>query len=237
MVETKDKNKKIKEDITVNLDKKKIRQKQNRQVMFAVIMMISIILITILIPIIKKNFIDKFNYGGFNFQKTMVGQIKFYSTEVPIFDNQGKIIRYSQVYFVNDPRTLEYIDTDLKQITFKKANNTIYISIAGDSPRCENNIVAPVGLKLILKEISGNLKIIGALDDEVLANETKIPFITCENSPYNTVIYLKQGESNQINKTADNCYELVYKDCEILKVTEKFSIEVLKDYIDRFKVK
>jgi len=60
--------------------KKKLTKKemQNRQIMWAVILMISLILIVVAVPLIKKNFIDKFRYINLDFQKTRIQQALFF---------------------------------------------------------------------------------------------------------------------------------------------------------------
>ena len=56
----------------------------------------------------------------------------------------------------------------------------------------------------------------------------------CYDTPLETVVVVTDGETNEINELAPNCYEIKFKECEILKVTERFTLILLEEYAKRF---
>ena len=200
----------------------------------AVILMVSVLLIILIVPFVVKNFINKFEHNGIEFQKTKLGEIIFYSTRIPLSNIQGQAIGTYSINFREDPRELEFIEVIIPDnvIDFAKGK-TVYISLEADVPICEDNLIAVAGLTDFLKSF-GALSVKGAMSNASYANETGFPYVTCKNHPENTVILIKNGEETIIKKTGDNCYELMYKDCEINKVTEKFGLIILKKYMKYF---
>lgn len=226
------------------LKKLRLKQKQNKQIIWALVLMASIILIIFLIPYIKQNFFNKFEYIGLDFYKTKTAtgitgaaatnNIVFYYTEIPLINQYSFPIGDYSIYFRNDPRELENISVDIieKKIEFQK-NNTVYISVQYDAPICDDNIVAVVGLTQFLDKF-GNLKVKGAMNDAIYASNSQLEYVTCKTNPDNTVILLKTGNETIISKTGRNCYELQYKECEINKVTEKFILTIMENYMKSY---
>lgn len=212
----------------------RLKQKQNKQIIWALVLMISIIIIIFLIPYIKQNVFNKFEYIGLDFYKANVEGIVFYFTEIPLINQYNFPIGDYSIYFRNDPRELENISVDIieKKIEFQK-EGIIYISIQYDAPVCEDNIVSVVGLTQFLDRF-GNLKVKGAMNDAVYASNNDLDYITCKTDPNNTVILIKTGNESMISKTGRNCYELQYKDCEISKVSEKFMLTIIENYMKRY---
>ena len=56
----------------------------------------------------------------------------------------------------------------------------------------------------------------------------------CETGHFNTVIVVTEGDQTIINEIQDYCYEIQFKDCEILQATEKFMLIILEEYASRF---
>ena len=205
-----------------------------------------VILIILLTPYVIKNYINKFTYNNLDFYKTKMGEITFYSTVVPVTDRQMTTLSDYPLNFRNDPRKLEKIpykfpladsilndeNNDSSQIIFKKFL-PIYISLQANAPRCEDNMIAVVGFTKFLKEFA-NLTVKAATDNKTYANETGYPYITCNNHPTNTVMHITSGNSTEIIKIDDNCYELIYNNCEITQVTERFMLEILDGYMKEF---
>lgn len=222
-------------------------KKQNKQIIWTVVLMVLVILIILLTPYVMKNYINKFTHINLDFYKTKLGEITFYSTMIPLTNKQMTINSAYPLNLRNDPRKLDSIQYKFpltgevindenndsnSQIIFKKSL-PVYISLQSDSPKCEDNIIAVVSLTQFLKEF-GNFTVNAAMDNKIYANETGYPYITCINRPTNTVIHLTSGNSTEIKKINDNCYELIYNNCEITQVTEKFMLEILKGYMDVF---
>lgn len=223
------------DNIEENKENLGLKKNQNKQIFWAVFLMVLVILIIITTPFIVKNFINKFVYINLDFYKTMMGKITFYSTKVPITDKQMNIIADYDINLRNDPRKLDYIKVNVSEnkVIFKKFM-TVYVSLESNSPRCEDNLISVVGLTQFLKEF-GNFTVKAAMDNKDYANETGYPYVTCSNYPTNTVIHLTSGNSSEIKKINDNCYELTYDNCRITPVTERFMLIILEDYMGYFK--
>lgn len=211
-----------------------LKQKQNRQIIWALVLMASIIIIIFLVPYIKQNVFNKFEYIGLDFYKTKTDNIIFYFTKIPLVNQYAFPIGDYSIYFRNNPKELENISVGIieKKIEFQK-DNIVYISIQYDAPVCDDNIVAVVGLTNFLDKF-GNLKVKGAMNDAVYASNNNLDYITCKTNPNNTVILLKTGNETMISKTGRNCYELQYKECEIDRVTEKFILTIMEEYMKKY---
>jgi len=226
---------KLKQDNNIDKESEKsLKEKQNRQIRWVVILMTSLILIILIVPYVNHYFFNTFTYIDLDFQKTKLGEILFFSSKIPLADINGNVIGSFPINIRSDPRELEYIKVDIPEnmIAFKK-NKPIYISIKSDAPPCEYNAVAVAGLTGFLKDF-GNLEVKGALDNKTFAEENRLAYATCGSHPDNTVIRIVNSNVTEIKKINDNCYELAYKDCEILQVTEKFSLVILEYYMGFF---
>jgi hypothetical protein len=214
--------------------KKSIDKKQSKQVMWAIILMLAIILIVLFVPSIWKNYANKFVYIDLDFQKTQLGKIFFYSTRVPTTDMKGQINGAYAINFRKDPRQLESIPVNLSKgiITFRK-DNTVYISLNPNMKSCEDNTLAFINLAGFLRDFAG-LKIKSAVSDKKYGEENSILYADCKSSQNNTVIFITSGEETKITQTSENCYELTYKNCEVLDVSEKFMVEILDNYMNYF---
>jgi len=211
-------------------------KKHDRQLAWAFILMISIILIVIFGPYAWKSFVNQFVYENINFQKTKLGEIIFYSTKIPLANQQSKITGAYAINFRKDPRGLENIEVNLidDPIRFKK-DYTVYISLDPEMQACEDNSIALINFAGFLRDFGG-LEIKSAVSDFNYSKETDIPYVTCSSRPENTVIYIRSGKETKIEQTNENCYELTYSNCEILGVTEKFVLEILGNYMSYFVV-
>ncbi|MEK6859326.1 MAG: hypothetical protein AABX54_00785 [Nanoarchaeota archaeon] len=237
---------KIQEESSLKENDKK---KQNSQIKIAVILMISIIAVIIIAPFIYGHFFTKFYYINLEFQKTKLGDLKFYSTRIPIADQspaEGQLLdrdKKTAEYFINlraDPRKLDNVKVNLsynntEQLDFMRANE-VYISFDPKMKKCDDNSVALIDLSGFLKEFAG-LKIKSAVSDKNASAELKIPYVTCNKSQYITVINIRSGNETKIQKTGGNCYELTYADCEIIQVTEKFNLILIEQYMKYFEEK
>lgn len=222
------------EEENINEESKK---KQDKQIIWIIIFMGIIIVSFFIVPYFIKNYVNSFEYGGLNFQKTKQGEIFYYSAYVPITDQNYQEIGKYPVNLREDPRKLDYIKSDIlyDELSFAR-QNTVFITVGADSPRCTYNAMAGARLAMFLNGFA-SMNVAGALDNKTLAEETKTPYVTCETNPKNTVILLKYGDETSIRKLKDNCYELKYKGCEILPVTEKFQLMILEGYMNYLKGK
>jgi len=212
------------------------KEKQNRQLIWAIVLMISVLVIVIFVPLIKYQFINKFAFSELEFQKTQAGDIIFYSTRIPVGDMDGSIIGSFFINFRNDPRKLE------EEIVYKETttmplfsrDKTVYISTGEMKRNCQDGTPAVLTLSGFLKQFA-LMDVSGAISNKKIAEENGFPFITCLNSPKNTVINLIEGNETKIVQTSPDCYTLEFKDCEVMKVSEKFILEIIKGYMKGFK--
>jgi len=229
-------------------NKDEIKKKQNKQLIWAIILMVSVIAIIIAVPYLRNNYFNKFNSNGMIFQKTMFnGQIPFYTTKLPLYTESsnsnnsittGLIIKEPQrkqtgSYVLNlrqDPRTLNDIIVDLNiyNITFI-GSKTVYATYNSSDPTCPHNIISAVDLAQFLINF-GALKVDGAVMNKDYADANKISYVTCDSNPGNTVIMTVTGNESRIFKVKENCYELMYANCDIQSVTNKFILIIAEDY-------
>ena len=224
----------IEKEIEDNKKSKKEREKQNKQILWAIVLMLSIIIIVVAVPFITKNFVNKFVYITLDFQKTKLGDLIFYSTRVPIANKQAQITGSYSMNFREDPRKLDHIEVDVpgNAILFKK-DQEVYITLDPEMNVCEDSAIGMINLAGFIKDFAGFNVSSGFIDEEY-ANQSGFDYVTCKNHPNNTIISVSSGNQSQIKKYADRCYELTYADCEINQVSEKFMLLVLEKYMEYF---
>jgi len=221
--------------------KKKNLDKQNRQMKIIIFLMIVTISLITVVPFatnyVVKNYVNKFEFINLDFQKTSVGKLIYYSAEVPVVDEYGQIYKFYTIRFINDPRKIYDLEVDARVqkeggIGFIKRNK-VYISLDPDMNQCPDNGVAMFALANFLAD--SGLTVKSAMTDEQAANETGVPYADCQHSSKNTVIKVSSGDKNFIDQERANCYNLIYKECDTNKVTEKFALQVLEEYMRSFK--
>jgi hypothetical protein len=210
------------------------KKKQSKQILWVVIIMVVLLLIVLGVPYVSGNYFNKFVYLKLDFEKTRLGDIRFYSTRIPVANFNGEVTGTFSMNFRNDPRKLEYIDYDVPEnkIKFKKDNIT-YISFNPDMETCEDSALALITFSNFLRDF-GQLNISSATTYYDFSRDNNLSYRTCENSPDNTVILLDSGDKTEIKKISDKCYSITYNNCEILPATEKFMLIILEDYMTYF---
>lgn len=184
-----------------------------------------IIIIGVVAAFLFKQNSDNFNYNNIEFNKNYLGKVVFYTAKVPIKDTSGNVINNMFIDFRNDPRKISNIELNLDgPIGFTVFKQT-YVSY-GDLNVCEYNGVAASNLALLLINLGINFN--GTLLNKTLAQNSHIGYASCENNPDSTVIEIKNGQKNSINRINKNCYEIISKDCDLLMVMEKFELILLE---------
>ena len=221
-------------------DNQDIEAMQNKQLKWAVFLMASIILIIVIVPFVNTNFINKFDYHGLTFQKTQLGQIEFYSTKFPVVAATGKVTGEYAVNLRNDPREIEDIEVRVgfDDIDFRYYKNEdgsigyypVYISLDPLMEVCEDSSLALLTLSGFLKD--SGLEVGSASMDKEYAAANDVLYKRCEEE--STVILVTQGNENKITEIGETCYEIRFKDCDILKVSERFVLNILEQYGKRF---
>lgn len=226
----------IKED---EFDKRKLEDSQERQMKWALFLMGGLLILIVAVALVNTYYFDKFNYHGLKFQRTQLGEIKFYSTRFPVIAQTGQVIGEYAVNLRNDPRKIEIIpvdveDNEIKFNVIKKNNKSqyapTYISIFPFMDTCEDSGIALLTLSTFLRD--SGLEVSSAVTDKAYANKNNQTHKWCD--PLNTVIVVNSGEENIISEIQPYCYEIKFKDCEILPVSERFILNLLEQYGERF---
>ncbi|HJO14831.1 MAG TPA: hypothetical protein QGG70_02165 [Candidatus Pacearchaeota archaeon] len=222
-------------------DNKDIEAMQNKQLKWAVFLMVGIILIIVVVPFINTNFINKFDYHGLTFQKTQLGQIEFYSTKFPVVTGTGQVTGEYAVNLRNDPRELADIPLEVDddkivfnviKENFKDVYAPTYITINPFMEACDDSGIALLTLSGFIRD-SGP-KVHSAVTDKAYAKDNNLTQKWCYG--LNTVFVITDGEETKISQIQPYCYKLEFKDCEILEVSEKAVLNFLEQYADRFQV-
>ena len=217
-------------------------KKQNNQVKWALFIMVGIVVIVVLVPYIKMNYFDKFNYKGLDFQKTTLGDLVFYSTRFPVVSGTGQVTGSYSVNLRNDPRDLEYIPVNVKDNKIKFARDgmefgNVYISLYPFMEMCEDTGIAMATLSGFLTD--SGLYVQSGVTDNAYARDNNQTHKWC--SPFETVIVVSdrgevftEGNETSISEIGANCYEIKFDNCEVMQASEKFMMVILEEYAERF---
>jgi len=219
-----------KENKEIKVEKKsgETKEKGNNTSLFIVLAIALLIILICVIAVFYRYSSNNFTYAGIEFNKNYMGEIVFYTAKIPVMNNYGIISGYKEIDFRNDPRKLKNINITTNG-NIKFANKDLAYVSYGELKQCGDSSLAATNLGIFMSITDTQYK--GAIDDSDYVNNTNIPYVNCQTHPDNTVILIKSGNETKIIQTAKNCYELVFKECDILKVTEKFEIAILEQYI------
>jgi len=157
-----------------------------------------------------------FNYEGIDFKTVSMGSLVFYEATFPIW-YYGEPVEYSYYLRGNPKKTA-------KEVKLEISGNLNFLPVAIINSSSEFNCNGDGSISV------GNLqKVLEIRGTTLQVNQS----LGCsENSDY-MYLYLTEGEENEIKEISPFCYELRINDCEILKVTERFDLEVLKEIYSR----
>lgn len=215
---------------------KDIKSKQNKQLTFIIILM-AVIFISLFIPSIyksvNKNYLNSFDYNGIKFYKSSVGNLIFYSSDIPLLNQKNETVSTYTTRFKTDPRELAKIPIDKKidrdGLRFVK-NNTVYISINPFMNNCSDNGIALFDFSAFLGD--SGLKVKPSFTNSTYANGSGYPYVDCQHSSKNTVIKIDSGNKTEIIRERANCYKIVYNECEIIPALERFDLGIIEDYMN-----
>lgn len=227
---------------TEEIVSEEVEKLHESQLKWAVILMVGIILVLIVVPFVKINYFDKFDYHGLTFQKTKLGEIEFYSTKFPVVGTTGQVIGEYAVNLRSDPREIESIPVkatfDNIDFRFGKDKNgkivydPTYISLDPEMPICEDSTLAILTLSGFLKD--SGLDVRSASMNKSYAEENNMTYKRCSED--STVIMITPGNENKITEIGEVCYEIRFKDCDILPVSERFVLQLLEQYGEAFQL-
>ncbi len=216
----------------------KVDKKQESQIKWVVFLMIGMLVIVLVVPFFVENFINTFDYNGLEVRKTKVGDLIIYNIGFPVVSGTGQVIGDYSVKLRNDPRELddvEIINVSDGKIEFARHTggfSDVYLSLDTGMKKCEENIVALTALTAFLGD--SGLPVKSAVYNRSYAEENNITFKNCWDSDLDTIIKVRSADRNYIKEAKRNCYEIGFKDCDILKSTERFELLILEEYAERF---
>ena len=203
-------------DITVS-------RKQQKQLL-AVIVTIAVIFIIVFTIYILAQKSRKFEYNGMKFERIMYDQLPLYYTQLNIHRGDGSNVNYN-LYLRNDPRGNNIpVEADIKFLVGKS-----FITVDEGMQDCREASLGLINLASFLTGMGFDVK--GATSSKQVAENTGHPYISCNNSLDNTVISLEIAEEDSVITQVDgnpNCFILKVKDCNVLNITEKFTVEMIK---------
>jgi len=208
--------------------KKNIKQKsmsEDNQFKIIVGIMLGLIFLVVAIFVIS-NLSNEFTYLGLEYERINEGDLILYTSNIVIRLPDGSI-RNSGFYFRNDPRKLKDLDIDgIIDIPIGLIEEDYtYVAVNPNIEGCEDNMLALINLGLYLNSIESNPK--SASTDEEFAEENNFPHITCESETTNPKIIIQKGDENSIELLENECYVLTFNECEITKVTERFTVAAI----------
>lgn len=199
----------------------KKKDASGRQAEVIIGIMAGIILLIIAIMIIS-NLANNFKYLGLDFKRVKEGNLILYTTNINAVKPDGRRVS-TGIYLRNDPRDLSEIPIEGKIRIL--GWNTAYVSTNPNIAGCEDNMLALTTLGIFLKSIGYDVK--AGSTDGAFARQSNIEYAPCGRYPDNSVMIIQKGEENSIKQINEKCYEITFKDCEIMKVTERFMVGVI----------
>ena len=195
---------------TSTISKKEQIKNQNKILrnFFIIIGIIALIIIVAAFWVISER---SFDYHGMEFEVVKFCDAKpcliMYNTKIPV-TYEGKPANYN-FYLRNDPRNLE------KNIPFEgnlELRDDLVIDITFDN-YCDGYETIAIANLVNLIDISG-------------INKRTEQGATCDSTGNEMYIMIQESDRTYIEQVGPACYDINIKDCEILKGTERFMIEM-----------
>lgn len=149
-----------------------------------------------------------FEYQGVEFDQMKQGDLTFYHTSF-LTTIEGKLYNYN-VYLRNDPRELDE-NIKLDEVGWKQM---IIINLSRNYPECDSSDTIA---------LANFNQILGAMGARV----GKDPEAGCDSEGRYMYLAIGDGNETKITKMDEACYNLEFKDCEIIEVTERLIVNAL----------
>ena len=208
---SKSKSQKAKKPKSKESVKKKNKIQNPKSQTFHIIIIVCVsILILVLAAYFYIDSLRSYSYGDVEFTTVQEGDLTFYQTSIPVIVNKENIVPYN-FYLRTKPRELAKMPFDSEDFSFMK--NTV-MSFEKDF-NCDGDAIIAIANLAKLHEILG----ISIMRDENVSCDSRYSYIK-----------IMEGEKTEVQKLDKNCYNLVLADCEILKVTERYMLEMFAEY-------
>ncbi len=192
---------------------------QQNKILRNILIGIGVFILIILLGVSFIKSAGEFKYRGLDFKIVKEGKLIFYQTSFPVYYN-GQIVPYN-IYIRNDPRKIHDIPFNGEIIIGE--NLTIFddemvrlVLNSEDEFNCEGDGIISIANLM-------NLKAIGV---KIVKDENA----SCDEQGRYIYVNIQKSENSEINEIGPVCYDLNVKDCDILKVTERFLVETLVQY-------
>lgn len=154
--------------------------------------------------------VKNFEYNNIKFNIVKEGKIVFYHTSFPITYDSGEKAIYN-LFLRKDPRKIGEIPFggELSNLEMLVINSSENFNCDGDG------VIA----------IANFQQILNALGTKVVND----PKANCDKYGRYNFVNMQRGDKTEIKSVGKNCYVLAINNCEILDVTERFLLEVLKN--------
>ena len=198
--------------------KRELLARQDTQLKWILFVLVVIILIAVGVYFMV-NSTKRFSYGGLQFEKIMFDKLPLYYSMIQLTSYDGNRINH-HLYLRNDPRKL----TDVLINGNIVINPTVVFAVDPESDTlCQDN---PLAGGLINQFFQANgVKYSATYTNKSYALERNMTYVDCSKvSGQQTFLALKMGNETEINQDSQNCYTLSFKNCEVLKVTERFIV-------------
>jgi len=148
-------------------------------------------------------------YSVLDFEATQEGDLLFYKTAFPIY-HQGKQISSYNFFFRTPP-------SDLKQMPLDGEISLMELTVINGS----NEEMACEGKGAIA--IANFIHVHNFLETEVYRDEEA----GCDEQKRYAYVNFVASDKNEIEQYGPACFNIYFKDCEIIKSSEKYMAEVL----------
>lgn len=160
-----------------------------------------------------------FEYRGVEGEIVSEGDLIFYQISVPYQVVNNNVIPYN-VYIRNDPRKLDKIPFEGEMDFGRRFNDFLYRLVinVNDTFDCEGDGIISIA----------NMANLQSIRVKVMSDKNA----TCDPSGRYMYANIRLGEEDKITEIGPSCYDLQVKECDILKVTERFMVEMFVRYFE-----
>ncbi len=203
--------------------KKNKKQQSEKQIKIFIGLMAVLLIIILAISLITSSG-NTFKYKGLEFKKVREGELIFYDTSFPLFNQNKEIVKYIPFSFRNDPRELENIPVeDNLKLTMK----TAIASNREDIEGCKNSVVSGATLALFLNRLG--IETVGGTTNKTQAQEDNREYL--DNQTEIVILRYKAGNETRIYNENENKTILSHNNCEILDATERYILGLYEQSI------
>lgn len=198
-------NKAQKQEKKVNADKSQL-EKDNK-LLLQIFIIISLVLILFFGTYLFIQSKKTFEYKGVKFNIEKIGNLTFYTTQIPIYSKEGNSVLDYNFYLRTDPRELDKMEFDetiqpLKLVALNYSNNLDCRGYGMIAFRNLINLYELIGAKITIDKNA-----------------------TCDEEGKYMFWNIQSADETSLKKTGISCYEFNVKDCEVFPPTEKFMLE------------